>query len=194
MQFKNAAEFIIQKLRNELSPKLSYHSVAHVLDVYDAAEKIGKAENISAAEMKLVLTAAAYHDSGFLKGAKNHEEESCRIVRENLPGFDYQPNQIEQICGMIMATKIPQSPKNYLEEILADADLDYLGRDDFFTIGNQLFAELTNFGTIKTVHEWDELQVRFLESHHYFTKTALQLRQAKKEAHLGQIKAKLKND
>ncbi|WP_299286480.1 hypothetical protein [uncultured Mucilaginibacter sp.] len=81
-----------------------------------------------------------------------------------------------------------------MEEILADADLDYLGRDDFFTIGNQLFAELTNFGTIKTVHEWDELQVRFLESHHYFTKTALQLRQAKKEAHLGQIKAKLKND
>ncbi|WP_299286483.1 HD domain-containing protein [uncultured Mucilaginibacter sp.] len=95
MQFKNAAEFIIQKLRNELSPKLSYHSVAHVLDVYDAAEKIGKAETISAAEMKLVLTAAAYHDSGFLKGAKNHEEESCRIVRENLPGFDYQPNQID---------------------------------------------------------------------------------------------------
>lgn len=192
MQFKSAGEFIIQKLGNELSPKLSYHSVAHILDVYDAAEKIGAAENISADKMKLLLIAAWYHDSGFLKGAKGHEEESCRIARETLPGFDYKPNEIEQICGMIMATKIPQSPKNNLEEILADADLDYLGRDDFFAIGNQLFKELTNFGSIKTVQEWDELQVRFLESHHYFTNTALQLRQAKKQVHLEQIKAKLK--
>ena len=191
MQFKNAGDFIIQKLRNELSPQLFYHSVDHVLDVYTAAEQIGAAENISAEEMKLLLTAARFHDSGFLKGAKDHEEESCRIARETLLGFGYQSNEIEQICGMIMATKIPQSPKNHLEKILADADLDYLGRDDFFTIGNQLFEELVNFGAIKTVQEWDELQVRFLESHHYFTKTALQLRQAKKEQHLEQIKAKL---
>ncbi|MEX8546127.1 MAG: HD domain-containing protein [Mucilaginibacter sp.] len=194
MQFKSAGDFIIQKLNNELSPQLFYHCVEHVLDVYAAAEKIGTAENISADDMKLLLTAAWFHDSGFLKGAKNHEEESCRIARETLPGFDYQPNEIEQICGMIMATKIPQSPKNHLEEILADADLDYLGRDDFFTIGNQLFKELVDFGTIKTARQWDELQVGFLESHHYFTKTALQLRQAKKLEHLEQIKAKLNND
>lgn len=194
MQFKNTGEFIIQKLRNELSPQLTYHSVDHVLDVYNAAEKIGTAENISADDMKLLLTAAWYHDSGFLKGAKGHEEESCRIARETLPGFDYQPNEIEQICGMIMATKIPQSPKNHLEEILADADLDYLGREDFFAIGNLLFQELLNFDVIKTVQVWDELQVSFLESHHYFTKTALGLRQAKKQEHLQQIKAKLKND
>jgi uncharacterized protein len=193
MQFKSAGEFIIQKLRNELSPQLSYHSVAHVLDVYAAAEKIGAAEKISAEEMELLLTAAWYHDSGFLKGAKDHEEESCQIARAVLPAFDYQPKEIEQICGMIMATKIPQSPQNHLEEILADADLDYLGRDDFFTIGAQLFVELTNFGAIKTVQEWNELQVRFLESHHYFTKTALQLRQTKKEKHLQAIKAKVKD-
>ena len=192
MQFENAGKFIVQKLRNELSPQLSYHSINHVLDVYAAAEKIGAAEKISAAETKLLLTAARFHDSGFIKGAKDHEEESCRIARETLPGFDFQLNEIEQICGMIMATKIPQSPKNHLEEILADADLDYLGRDDFFTIGNQLFKELVNFGAIKTVRQWDELQVRFLESHHYFTKTALQLRQAKKLEHQEQIKAKLK--
>lgn len=193
MQFKNAGEFILQKLRNELSPQLFYHSVEHVLDVYHAAEQIGKAEEISAEEADLLLTAALFHDSGFLKGAKDHEAESCRIARKTLPGFDYLPVEIEQICGMIMATKIPQLPKNNLEEILADADLDYLGRDDFFEIGQQLFEELSVFGTIKTVQEWNELQVRFLESHHYFTKTALQLRQKKKEEHLQKIKSKIKD-
>ena len=32
------------------------------------------------------------------------------------------------------ATKIPQTPLTKLEEIICDADLDYLGREDFFEI------------------------------------------------------------
>lgn len=181
----------MNKLSKELPKHLSYHSVEHIKDVYNAAEQLGKAENLNAYEIKLLLTAALYHDAGFLKGAANHEEESCNLAREALPGFGYKPDEIDRICGMIMATKIPQSPNNHLEEILADADLDYLGRDDFFTIGNKLFTELSMFGFLDTEEEWNRLQVRFLNSHHYFTTTALQLRQDKKQEHLEQIKAKL---
>lgn len=191
MQFKPAGEFILKKLSKELPKHLSYHSVAHIEDVYEAAQYLGKEEGISEDDMKLLLTAAWYHDSGFLKGAKDHEEESCRIARENLPKFDYQPEEIEKICGMIMATKIPQTPKNHLEEILADADLDYLGRDDFFSIGEKLFNELSIFGVLSTEDEWNRLQIRFLESHHYFTKTAIKLRKEKKEAHLALVKSKI---
>ncbi len=192
MQFENAGKFILNKLGKELPQHLSYHSVEHIHDVYTAAEKLGKQENISDYEMKLLLTAAWFHDSGFLKGAKDHEEESCRITRQTLPDYGYTEEEIERICGMIMATRIPQSPKNHLEEILADADLDYLGRDDFFTIGDKLFAELSIFGFLKTTDEWNRLQVRFLESHHYFTPTAIQQKQAIKEAHLALVKSKIK--
>lgn len=192
MQFENVGRFILNKLRLELPAALSYHSVLHVKDVYAAAEMIGRQENISGQEMKLLLSAAWFHDSGFLRGPKDHEEESCRIARQFLPDFDYTAEEIEQICGMVMATKIPQSPKNHLEQILADADLDYLGRDDFFETGNKLFSELSIFGFLNTEDEWDRLQVRFLESHYYFTPTAIRLRQAKKEAHLVLVKSKIK--
>ena len=191
MHFKKAGKYIISKLSKELPRHLSYHSVEHIVDVYHAAEQLGRQEGISVSDMKLLLTAAWYHDSGFLKGAKDHEEESCRIAQDVLPGYGYSSAEIEKICGMIMATKIPQSPKNNLEEILADADLDYLGRDDFFIIGDKLFNELSVFGFIQTEAEWNQLQVRFLENHHYFTKSAISLRQSKKEAHLQQVKAKL---
>lgn len=191
MQFKPAGKFILNKLSKELPRHLSYHSVDHIKDVYDAAELIGKQENISDYDMKLLLTAAWYHDSGFLKGAKDHEEESCRIAKENLPNYRYTTEEIDKICGLIMATKIPQSPKNRLEEILADADLDYLGRDDFFNIGHKLYNELSIFGFINTEDEWNRLQVRFLESHHYFTQTAVKLRKDKKEAHLALVKSKI---
>jgi uncharacterized protein len=191
MQFKEAGEFIINKLTKELPNYLTYHSVDHTKDVYNAAGILGKEEGISDYEMKLLLTAANFHDSGYLKGAKGHEEESCRIAQQALPGYEYTPKEIDIICGIIRATRIPQSPITHLEEILADADLDYFGRDDFFTISDQLHDELKNLNAIGDEDEWNELQVRFLESHHYFTPSAIKSRKAKKEENLQAIKAKL---
>lgn len=192
MRFKQAGKYIIGKLSEQLPQHLSYHSVAHTQDVYAAAEAIGTQEGISARDMKLLLTAAWYHDAGFLNGAKDHEEASCRIAQNTLPGFGYTAADIETICGLIRATKIPQSPQNHLEEILADADLDYLGRDDFFTIGQKLYNELSVLDIVHTEEEWNRLQVRFLENHHYFTRSAINSRQEMKEAHLQQVKDKLK--
>jgi hypothetical protein len=94
---------------------------------------------------------------------------------------------------MIMATRIPQTPHNLLEEILADADLDYLGRDDFFIIGNRLYDELAMYGIVNDRYDWNRLQVRFLENHHYFTQTAIRMRKAKKEEHLQLIKSQIDN-
>ena len=190
MQFQPAKVFISDKLQRELPAHLTYHSFEHVMDVYEAAEKIGKLENITDHEMLLLLTAALFHDSGFIEGAVNHEECSCLIARQYLPNFDFSPGDIKKICGMIMATKLPQLPNNHLEEILADADLDYLGRDDFFRISNLLFNEFMHAGIVKNIGEWDKLQVSFFENHHYFTNAALMLRQNKKQAHLEILKSK----
>jgi len=189
MQFENAKKFIVDKLKKELPEHLSYHSVGHIKDVYNSAERIAIEEGISGEELTLLLTAVLFHDSGFLVQQKDHEIISCEIAREFLPGFEYTDDEIQQISGMIMATKVPQKPKSHLEEIICDADLDYLGRDDFFTIGNRLFSELRVYGMIQSELEWNQLQVRFLESHHYFTKTAIRLRNDSKNAHLQSIKS-----
>ncbi len=191
MQFKETKKFILQKLKKELPKHLSYHSVGHIKDVYEACKMLAKEEGVNKQDLNLLLTAALFHDAGFLVQQKEHEKISCDIAKKHLPDFGYLPEQIELICGMIMATRIPQTPHNLLEEIIADADLDYLGRDDFFIIGNKLFDELSMYGMLNTEDEWNNLQVRFLEKHHYFTKSAIRLRKAKKEEHLSIIKSKL---
>lgn len=192
MQFREAKTFILKKLRKELPRHLSYHSVEHIKDVYQSSRLLAAEEKVKGEDLKLLLTAALFHDSGFLIQQKEHEKISCDIARQYLPDFDYTAEQIERICGMIMATRIPQTPTNKLEQIIADADLDYLGRDDFFTIGDKLFAELSVYGMLNTEDEWNSLQVRFLENHHYFTDTAIALRKHKKDQHLATIKSKLK--
>jgi uncharacterized protein len=192
MQFEKVKKFILTKLKKELTKNLTYHSLGHIKDVYSAAENIARLEKVEGEDLTLLLTAVLFHDSGFLISQKEHERLSCEIALKHLPDFDYTPAQIERICGMIMATQIPQTPHNKLQKIICDADLDYLGRDDFFPIGDKLFDELVMYGIIDNENEWNKLQVRFLEKHHYFTTSAKKLRQAKKAENLLIVKAKIK--
>ena len=191
MEYEKIKKIILKELKENLPEHLSYHSVMHVKDVINAVEEIAVAENVGGEDLILLKTAALFHDSGFLHGAKDDEQKSCEIAQKYLLDYGYSQPQIDKIKGMIMATKIPQSPNNKLEEILADADLDYLGRDDFFKIGDKLFDELTMFGIVNSERDWNLLQEKFLESHHFFTKTAINNRNQKKQENLEIIKSKL---
>lgn len=187
MNLSLAKAYILSRLEKELDKNLSYHSLHHVLDVEQAATKFAKEEGINEYETELLMTAVAFHDSGFIYQTKDHEERGCELIREALPQFGYTEEEITRISGMIMATKIPQNPKNLLEEIICDADLDYLGREDFWKIGNYLYQELSVYGILSNEQDWNKLQLKFLNSHHYFTKSAIAMRQETKLAHLDKI-------
>lgn len=191
MQIQQAGDFILDKIKNELPEHFHYHNADHALDVYTAAKQIAAGEGINGYELDLLLTAAYYHDSGFLFGQANHEAGSCKNARQYLPDFGYTDDEIEQVCDIIMATKMPQSPHNHLGQIICDADLDYLGRNDFFILSKRLFSELVITDHLESELEWDRQQVKFLRSHHYFTQTALRLRDEGKNEHLKIITTKI---
>lgn len=188
MNYHAAKAFIVEKLERELSADLTYHGLHHTLDVLHITEELCLMEAIGAYESMLLKTAALFHDSGFIKNNKDHETLGCAIAREHLPRYDYTPLEIERICSMIMATKIPQSPANFLEAILCDADLDYLGREDFFDIGSTLFQELKTYQVLQREEDWNRLQVSFLEKHAFFTPTNQRRRAPSKQAYLEQLK------
>ena len=168
IDFSGAEHFIIEKLRHDLSKELTYHSFNHTMDVLDSALNIAKEENISNDEVKLLRIGVLLHDSGFLFTYKNHEEKSCAWAKEILTPFGFDEITIEKICALIMATKIPQKPNSILEKIIGDADLDYLGREDYYPIANNLFKELISFGLIN-INEWHKIQYSFLCDHTYHT-------------------------
>jgi hypothetical protein len=161
------------------------------MDVIRQVERIAIGEKISDKnDILLLKLAALFHDSGFLEVYKHHEDMSCNILMRHINGNDLTAEELEKVKGMIMATKIPQTPYNKLEEIICDADLDYLGRDDFEPISLGLKDEFLEFGVIKSEADWDPLQIRFFEAHTYFTKTCQQDRAPKKAIHLEELKAK----
>jgi uncharacterized protein len=186
--FDSIKQPILSRLEKELDPRLGYHNLAHTLDVLEQAQVIAKLEGITDKhEMLLLKIAAVFHDSGFLYTYKGHEEISCEIATESIKDI-FSKEDINKIHGMIRATKIPQSPNNLMEEIIADADLDYLGRNDFEPICMKLYQEFIDFKIIPHDAVWDHIQIGFFESHHYFTASSIKKRNAKKLRHLQMLK------
>jgi uncharacterized protein len=182
--YKEIEDFVIGKLKRELPKDLYYHGVHHTLDVLKSAQIIGKEEGISEEEMLLLKVAVLYHDAGFIKVYKNHEEVACELVSEELPGFGFNDKEIGIISGMIRATKIPQEPHTQLERIIADADLEYLGTADFEKIGRTLYEEIKIFLDVESERQWNIIQRNFLKSHQYFTAFCKKNREAEKLKHL----------
>lgn len=135
----------------------------------------------------LLRTATIFHDTGFLWDFDKHEEESIKYTVKILPDWNYTKQEIEKITGIINATKKPQKPTNTLEQILADSDLDYLGTESFYKIGNKLYNELLAYNKISNKEDWDRIQVEFLRNHHYHTPFAIKHREPVKQKYLNEI-------
>ncbi len=192
IRFDDLEEEILDKLERELPKNLYYHNVKHTIDVVNQVEIIGRKEEVTDEELLLLKTAALFHDVGFTVGYKDHELLGIKIVKETLPRFHYSEEQINTICDLIFATRLPPNPKNKLEEIICDADLDYLGRADFIPVSNMLFKELVENGAIEDdIDRWNQMQFEFISKHQYFTKTAKELRDVNKNKQLETIKNQL---
>ena len=180
---------LLTKLKG-LSPDLTYHCVSHTLDMMEQCERIAKEESITShRDLFLLKVAALYHDSGFLETYLHHETKSCEIFMEDAKKYDFTDKEKDIICGLIMATKIPQKPLTVMEEIICDADLDYLGRSDFFTIGNTLKQEFLKFKIVTDDSAWEKLQLRFLQNHMYHTNASQTQREPVKQQHLAKLVA-----
>lgn len=192
MNYNAAAEYMLSRLRSELPDNCSYHDYSHTLDVLSAVELLSANEGITSEEtLNLLRTAAVYHDCGFIYQYRANEPVAAGIARETLPDFGYTPEQIETVARLILVTALGTEPVDLLEQIVKDADFDYLGRKEYSPVSFKLKDEWETLGMHYTLPEWYALQKRFLEEHRYYTETAKRLREPVKQQHLEKIRAML---
>lgn len=158
-----------------------------------SAVRLARQLELDEEEVALLQVAAAFHDLGFIENAANHELVAARMVAQLLPGLAFSSRQIETVMGLILATRMPQSPRSLLEEVLADADLDLLGRPDFMARNACLRQEWANTGRVVASRVWFEGQLAFMREHQYFTAVAQRLRDETKQLNIALLEEKLRS-
>jgi len=167
---------VMRRLRMDLDVNYLYHDSRHTEDVISQVQEIAHREGVGSHEIALLKLAALYHDTGFLRQRLNHEAMGVRIFLSEAADSGISQEDKDHICRLIMVTKIPQQPETLLEAIICDADLDYLGREDFHSISEFLYLELRSSGSVDNRMRWDEMQLSFLDNHRFHTESSRKLR------------------
>jgi uncharacterized protein len=177
----------LARLTRELSPSLSYHSVAHTDDVIHEVLLFGYNDELSEKELRLLAISATFHDSGFLVKSFANEAIGADFAAMAMEAAGaYSKSDISLVTQMILDTEIhfgPTGPEfktsSLLSGYLLDADLSNFGREDFFE-KSKLIAQETN----QSVEELKPSLIKFLNNHHWHTIAAQSLRQEQKEKNL----------
>jgi len=170
-------------------PSNAYHNFRHAEDVLETVRQLSALEGVAGEDAFVLETAALLHDYVFVIGAKDNEEKSAEFARAYLPAIGYSKEETEKIAGLVLATKVPTKPKSLLEEVICDADVDNLGREDFLERSEEVRKEAgAEYG-----EKWLKGLVRFLESHRYYTKPAQALRNEGVKANIARIRKLMEN-
>jgi len=195
-RLKSVDWYIRELFRDELPAGIKYHDADHTLHptkgVVAVANKIAVAEKVSDPDRELLLAAAYFHDSGYIREYGRNEPIAARMAGRILKLIGYLPAEIEKIQQMILATDLTRGPKTHLEKILCDADLDHLGREDFFDLDEKLREGRRIRGLdVGDDDRWYEDTLRLVRDFRYHTESQRNLREKGRRRNLQRLLRKL---
>lgn len=187
--------FVFNLLRDNLSPQYLYHNFYHTSEIVKSCNQLGKLAGLGEEESEILELAAWFHDTGFIKGYKEHEIESMRIAKDFLTKEEYSKEKTAKVLSCIKATSRSEAPQNKLEMLLCDADFSHTGDKEFASKAALLKLEWENFGMSNCSDlEWDKNQLKFLSSVSYYTKEAEELYGAQRLSNIVALNKKVETN
>ncbi len=176
-----------------INPK-GYHNPQHTADVVHAASELSDLAithgKITPADKRLIIIAAAYHDTEQDTGSGNNEEESAALTIAHMReagGFTEEDERTVRDIIMATVVSFDEAGKmrqgaieaDYRTQIMADADLASLGKppEVYWDRAQGLFTEWNPGYDLNTEQgrKFISSQVTFISNHQYYTPEAAQL-------------------
>ena len=192
-RINKALRYVRALLAKKLPEGIYYHDIRHTVDVYTSAMRYGIMERLDGNDVELLGMAGIFHDTGYIKRYEKNEPVGAKIAKKYMKKEGFAKAEIEKVKELIMATQMPQKPRGIMQQIMCDADLDNLGREDFIRKGNMLRREFEarrekGFSD----NEWSSIQIDFVSNHVYFTRSAKRQRDAGKRKNIAKLRSMLK--
>ncbi len=189
---KEAENYVKDLLDKELSEDCLFHTIEHTLDVVRNAEIIGDYSNLCEECKDVLRVAALFHDVGYIDSYEDHEIGSAAYASQFLLSKNVHESIIKQVVDSILATKMPQEPKDDISKILCDADLMNMTFDDYFEHIDLMRQEWEKTGKAKlNKQQAYKTSLEFFESHQYQSEYGRKVLQPKKEKTEPKIKLRL---
>ncbi|MCX7547800.1 DUF5706 domain-containing protein [Xanthomarina sp. F1114] len=176
-------EIYVAELLNKQLPSTNYyHNAIHTRRVVANAKELAGLEACTEQETFALLVAAWFHDTGYIHTDIGHEVESAKIADAYLKEKEVSEDTLNLVEQLILATKSDYEPKHKLEGIIKDADCGHTASEDFEDISENLMRELNskNQSYLSEI-EWMKQNLEFLKNHSFYSNSAKQLWQPKKE-------------
>ena len=195
-RLKKVDQYIRDLFKQELPVGIKFHDANHTLHpergVVAIANRIALSEKISDHDRELLIAAAYFHDTGYIREYEKNEPIAARMAGRILNLIGYKPNEIKKIQKMILATDLACEPKTHLEKILCDADLDNLGREDFFKLDAKLREGRRIRGLdVSDDAKWYRGTLQVIKKHKYYTESQKKMREEGKQKNIDKLTKKL---
>lgn len=173
-----------------------YHSYWHAIDVMTRAIYLAEKELLNESDVEILALAWLFHDTWFVIQYDHNEIFWARIAKNYLKSVFYPTEKINLIEKIILATDPAyKNPQNYYEEIIKDADMDNLWRDDFLQKNNDIKREIEIVKNIKINDpEWKHASVELLKEFKYKTNSQKYERDKKKVENLKKMLHELEEE
>jgi predicted metal-dependent HD superfamily phosphohydrolase len=195
-RLKTVDQYVRELFRDELPDGIKFHDANHTLHptkgVVAVANRIAITEGVSGNDRELLITAAYFHDTGYIREYDKNEPIAARMAGRILKLIGYESKEIDKIQTMILSTDLDREPKSHVEKILCDADLDHLGREDFFKYDLKVREGRGARGIdVSDDAKWYRGTLEFLKKHQYYTPSQNKLREQGKQKNLKMLLNKL---
>lgn len=190
---KQSEDFVSNLLKDNLSNLYSYHNFNHTFNVVNAVTKLCDKEKTEGADKEMLLVAAWFHDTGYLNGVENHEEESVKIATKFLKEKEQSDEFITEVSKLILATSKLYVPQTQLEKIIKDADYVHITSLEYESSCELLRSELKSTMDISfSSLEWAKENLNFLlNKHRFYTDYALKKWQPLKEKTIALVQKRI---
>ncbi len=181
--------YLADFFQKNIAAEYVYHDWQHTENVVEAVRELGIGIGLDEKQLEVLQIAAWFHDSGYDKGADNHEERGCEHAQAFLSQHNFNPDTIATVKRLILATKVPYQPQDILEEVICDADLSHLGKKIYWDRCGRVRQELLmTKSVVMSEQEWVDFELDFLNRHRYYTTIAEDLYNERKLKHIKQLR------
>lgn len=186
-------EYALKIFEHDLPPNLHYHDLNHTMSVRKTALILGAHYEIGEANMEAMEIAALLHDTGYVKAYTGHEKVSAELAVAFLNKHNYPQDRIAVVVELIDATKLVYEPKNLLQKIIKDSDLNNLGQKKYMkTIANLRHEMKIFLGQEYKDAAFMKMNLGFMDGHSYFTEKASEIFDGKKAKNRKKVEKALK--